>query len=179
MRAIPGLVLVSMLVAPAIANGQSSFELYGAAGPTISDAGNSVAVGAGFSPTSYLTMVFNFERTHVSTRTERHDNVISSFRGGTLFLGTAEVRYTPFRRHRLGPFALAGMASGVSRLNVNEIFRNPATNYVRAVFLGGGVNVPVGDRITVFGDARMILGGEGREGMVAVLPVRAGLAWRF
>ena len=153
MRAIQGVLLVAMLVSPAVASGQSSFELYGAAGPTLLDSGNSVAVGAGFSPTSYLTVVFNFERTHLVSRTERYDDIISIFRGGTLFLGTTEVRYTPFHRNRVGPFVLAGMATGASRPNVNETFRNPVTNYVLAVFLGGGINVPLGDGMTFFADA--------------------------
>jgi hypothetical protein len=171
-------MLLILLVAPAVANGQS-LELYGSAGPTITDTGNSFAAGAGFSPTSYLALVFTFERTHLSTRTRRYDNVASSFRGGTLFLGTAEVRYTPFRRNRVGPFALAGLATGVSRPNVSEIFRDAVTNHVQAFFVGGGVQVPVGERITVFADARMLVGAEGREGMVAVAPARVGLAWRF
>jgi hypothetical protein len=67
----------------------------------------------------------------------------------------------------------------VSRPNVNEIFRNRVTNYVQAIFLGGGVHVPLGERMTVFADVRMLVGAEGREGMVAVAPARVGLAWRF
>jgi hypothetical protein len=171
-------LFVILLLSPTAANGQS-LELYGSAGPTLTDTGNSFAAGAGFSPTSYLTLVFTFERTHLSTETKRDDDVISSFRGGTLFLGTAEVRYTPFRRNRVGPFALAGLATGVSRPNVNELFRNPATNFVQAMFVGGGVQAPVGERMTVFAEARMLVGAEGREGMVGVAPARVGLAWRF
>ena len=178
MRIISAVMFLTLVVSPAVASGQS-LELYGSAGPTITDTGNSFAAGAGFSPTSYLTMVFTFERTHLSTRTRRYDDVVSSFRGGTLFLGNAEVRYTPFRRNRVGPYALAGLATGVSRPNVNELFRNRVTNHVQAIFLGGGVHVPLGERMTVFADARMLVGAEGREGMVAVAPARVGLTWRF
>ena len=167
-----------MLVLPAIANGQS-FELSGSAGPTITDAGNSLAVSAGFSPTSRLTIAANFERTHLSSRESFEGGVFSSFRGGTLFLGSAELRFAPLRRDRLGPYGVAGFAAGVSRPNVNARFPNRVTNDVRALFVGGGVNVPVSDRLAVFADTRMIFGAEGTEGIVAVAPLRAGIAWRF
>lgn len=178
MRTIPVLMFMMLVVSPNVANGQS-FELYGSGGPTITDAGNSFAAGAGFSPTSRVAMVFNFERTHIASRTSRDRDVISNFRGGTLFLGTAEVRFAPFGRGRFGPYGLAGVAAGVSRPNVNDIFRTRVTNQVRAVSFGGGVHVPLSERISAFADARMLIGAEGNEGMVAVAPVRAGLAWRF
>jgi hypothetical protein len=41
------------------------------------------------------------------------------------------------------------------------------------------VQVPLSERGSVFADARMILGAEGRNGMVAVAPVRFGLSWTF
>ena len=143
---------------------------------TVSDR---LAAGGGFSPTSRVAIVFNFERTHLSSRTSRDGDAISSFRGGTLFLGTAELRFAPFGRDRFGPFVLAGVAAGVSRPNVNAIFDTPVTNQVRAAFVGGGVQVPLSERISAFADARMLIGGEGNGGMVAVAPVRAGLVWRF
>jgi hypothetical protein len=167
-----------MMISPAVAHGQS-MELYGAAGPTITDAGNSLAIGAGFSPTSRLTVGFNFERTHLSSWTRRDGDVTSFFRGGTLFLGTAELRVVPFRRDRFGPYGLTGIAIGLSRPNVNALFPNRVTNEVRAIFAGAGLQAPLGERITVFADVRMMVGGEGNEAMVAVAPVRAGLVWRF
>ena len=179
MRFVPGLLFVTLLSLPHAAAAQS-FELYGAAGPTIVDSGNSFAVGAGFSPTSLLTLVFNFERTHLSSRLDRHGDVFSRFRGGTLLLGTGELRVTPFRRDRIGPYGVAGLAAGLWRPNVNELFpQGGDTDGVRAVFLGGGLQVPVGSRLTLFGDYRFMFGAEGPEGLVAVAPLRAGLAWRF
>jgi hypothetical protein len=74
---------------------------------------------------------------------------------------------------------VAGFAAGVSRPNVNEIVPTPATNGARAVFGGGGFLVPLGQRLAAFGDVRMLIGAEGSEGIVAVAPVRAGVAWRF
>ena len=172
------LLFLILLLAPVVANAQS-FGLYASAGPTITDAGNSFAAGAGFSPTSQLSFVFSLERTHLSSRTIRDRNTVSNFRGGTLLLGAAEVRFAPFGRGRVGPFALAGIAAGVSRPNVNDVFPDPVTNDARAFFFGGGIDVPLADRLSVFADARMTVGTEGYDGLVAVAPLRAGVAWRF
>jgi hypothetical protein len=176
-RVICSLVCL-MLTAPAVAAGQS-FELFGSAGPTISDAGHSVAVGAGLSPHPRLTLVFTFDRTHLESRTTRYPDGFSTFRGGTLYLGAAELRVLPFGRHRVGPYGLAGLATGFSRPNVTDRFTDRVTNRVGAMFLGGGIHIPVNERITLFADGRLMVGGEGVEGIVAVLPIRAGASWRF
>ena len=178
MRIIPGVIVLVLLASPAVARSQS-FELYGSAGPTLTDKGNSLAAGVGFSPASRVTFVFSFERTHLSSQTRRDRDVVSSFRGGTLFLGTAELRFAPFRRGRLGPFAVAGVAAGMSRPNVNDVFPDRVTNSVRGMFLGGGIDVPLSPRTSVFADARMYFGAEGNEGILAVAPLRAGIVWRF
>jgi hypothetical protein len=167
-----------LVLAPTAASAQS-FGLYGSAGPTLIDAGNSFAAGAGFSPSSRVSFVFSFERTHLSSRTTRDRNTVSNFRGGTLFLGTAEVRVAPFGLGRLGPFGLAGIAAGVSQPNVNDVFPSRVTNDVRAFFLGGGIDVPLNEGLSVFADARMTVGADGDNGLVAVAPLRAGVAWRF
>jgi hypothetical protein len=104
---------------------------------------------------------------------------VSYFRGGTFLLGSAELRFAPRGRGRVGPFAVAGFAAGVSRPNVNEVFPTPVTNGARAVFGGGGLLVPLAQRLNAFADVRMLIGAEGSEGIVAVAPVRAGVAWRF
>jgi hypothetical protein len=111
----------------------------------------------------------NVERTHLSSQTHREGGVISSFRGGTLLLGSAELRFAPFGRGRVGPFTLAGLAARVSRPNVNEVFPTRITNGLRAIFVGGGRLVPLSVRVTVFADARMLLGAEGNEGIVTLL----------
>jgi hypothetical protein len=69
----------------------------------------------------------------------------------------------------------AGVAAGVSRPHVNEIFATPARNNARTVFGGGGLLAPV----SVFAEARMLFGVEGSEGIVAMVPVHDGLIWRF
>ena len=67
MRLIPAVVTVLLLFSPAIARGQT-FMVHGAAGPTVTDPGNSLAAGVGFSPTSRLTIVFSAERTHLASQ---------------------------------------------------------------------------------------------------------------
>ena len=169
---------VVLAFCPPAARGQS-FELYGSAGPTITDAGLSLAGGVGVSPTSRLTLLASIERTHLLGQTRREADSTSYVRGGTYLLGSVELRFTPLGRVSVGPFAVAGFAAGVSRPNVNEVFPTPATNGARAVFGGGGLLVPLGQRLAAFADVRMLIGAEGSEGIVAVAPVRAGMAWRF
>jgi hypothetical protein len=172
------LVALALLASPAVAGAQS-FELSGSAGPTITDTGNSFAAGVGYSPTSRMTIVFNVERTHLASRTSREGAGVSSFRGGTLLLGTTELRVTPFGRDRFGPFVVVGLARGVSHPNVNQLFPHRVTNDVRGMFAGGGVRVPLSERLAVFAEARMMIGAEGNEGMVGVAPMRAGVTWQF
>ena len=132
-----------------------------------------------YSPTNLLSLVFGYDHTHLQSRTRVTPHGSSSFRGGTLFLGSAELQVMPFGRHRWGPYGLGGLAAGWSRPNVNTQYPQRITNSVQAFFLGGGMQVPVNDRVRLFVDWRMLLGAEGGDGMVAVNPLRAGLSWRF
>jgi hypothetical protein len=177
MRIIP-LPSLLLLLSPAIASAQS-FVLQGAAGPTIIDSGYSLAGGIGYSPTSQLTVLFDVERTRLSSqsRSEGRDG-LAGFRGGTLTLFAVELRVTPLGRDRVGPYGLIGVAAGVSRPNVNERFPDSVTNDARAVFFGGGIHVPLKERISLFADGRMMIGAEAGE-LLAVAPIRAGVAWRF
>ncbi len=178
MRTIPAVIVTLMLGLPCVADCQS-FDLYAAAGPTLTDPGNSVAAGAIFSPISRLSILASAERTHLAAQTDRDGDVTSYTRGGTLYLGSAEARYTPLSRERVGPYVLAGLATGISTPNVTDVFPNPVTNFVFAFFAGGGLQVPLGKRVALLGDVRVMLGAEGREGVVGVAPARVGLAWRF
>ena len=167
-----------LVVCPTIAFGQR-VELYASAGPTITDAGHSLAAGVGVSAASRLTLFVSVERTHLSSQIHREAGSASYFRGGTYLLGSAELRFAPLGRRRIGPFGVTGFAAGVSRPNVNDVFPTPVTNGARAVFGGGGLLVPIGNRLTAFADARMQIGAEGSEGIVAVVPVRVGVACHF
>jgi hypothetical protein len=179
MRVSPHLFVLMLLVGPSAAQAQT-FNLHASGGPTITDGGYSVAAGAGVAATSHLTFDVNVERTHLSTQVTRDaSGVISSFRGGTLTLGTAELRVSLFDSDRVGPYGVVGFAAGVSRPNVNETFPNPVRNDVRAMFFGGGIHAPLTERVSAFADVRMMIGAEGIEGVVAVAPLRAGVAVRF
>ncbi|MDQ2674863.1 MAG: hypothetical protein M3Y40_09435 [Chloroflexota bacterium] len=169
-------VVALLLASPARAQ---EVGVQGAAGVTLVDAGYSVAGAVNYSPTNRLSLVFGYDHTHVESRTRITSHSTSSFRGGTLFLGSAELQVTPFGRHRWGPYGLGGLAAGWSRPNVNATFPDRLTNEVRALFLGGGLQVPVEDRVRIFFDWRLLLGAEGRNGMVAVSPLRVGLNWTF
>jgi hypothetical protein len=177
-RTIPFLLCALCLLHPGTASAQS-FQLEASAGPTLVDSGFSGSAGIGFTPTSRIALSFELERTHLSSQqtTDGRGNV-SGFRGGTLTLASGELRVGLFGRDRVGPYGLVGFAAGVSRPNVNEMFPDPVTNDVRAVFFGGGIQVPVKKRFSLFADARMMLGSEAGE-LLAVAPIRAGVAWHF
>ena len=179
MRFIPGLFVLLWLAGPSAAHAQP-FSIFASGGPTLTDSGYSVAAGVGLAATSHLAFDVSVERTHLATEVSSDGRgVTSTFRGGTMTLGSGQLRVSIFDSNRLGPYGLVGFAAGVSRPNVNETFPTPVTNDVRAVFLGGGLHAPLGDRVSAFADLRMMFGAEGVEGIVAVVPLRAGLALRF
>ena len=177
MRLIFGLVSLLWLACPGFVNGQT-FELHGSAGPTLVDRGYSLAAGGGLFAGRYVGVVFDVERTHLVSRETITPDSAWRFRGGTLTLASAQLRVVPLGRDRIGPYGLVGFAAGESRPNVNEAFPNTVTNDVRAVFFGGGLQVPVRERFSLFADGRMMLGAERGE-LLAVAPIRAGVAWRF
>ena len=165
---------------PSIASGQP-FVLHAAAGATAIDRGYSVAAGVGVSPTSHITVLVNLERTHLASRVRSvPPGGSSAFRGGTLTLAAVELRIALKGRNRFGPYGLVGFAVGRSRPNVNDTFpnMNGVTNEARARFYGGGIDVPVGKRVSLFADARLMLGDEAGE-LLALVPIRVGASWRF
>jgi hypothetical protein len=174
------IVVLSLFVVvfPCAARAQL-FTVHGAAGPTLVDRGYTLVAGGGIVPTRHLSVLFDVERTHLSSRsTSDGRGGTSEFRGGTLTLGSAQLRVAPFGHGRLGPYGLAGVAAGVSRPNVNEAFPTRVTNDVWAIFFGGGLFVPLTDQLNAYVDGRMLVGDEAGE-LLAVLPIRGGLAWRF
>jgi hypothetical protein len=58
------------------------------------------------------------------------------------------------------------------------MFPDSVTHDVGALFFGGGINVPLSESITIIADVRMTIGAEAGE-LLAVVPLRGGLAWRF
>ena len=181
MRVLCVVSLVFSLI-PAVASAQSrppSFSIQGAAGATIVDPGNHVSAAVGFSPMPRLTLLLDVQRTHIPTRFTRHEHGLSATRGGTLTAVSGEVRVSLWPPHRVTPYALAGLGGGRSRPNVNATFPSPVTNSAGFIFFGGGVHVPIRERLSLFGDVRMLAGAEGNDGLLAMIPVRVGVALRF
>jgi hypothetical protein len=178
MRVLPIVASFLILSGPTLAHGQS-VVVHGSAGPTLVDPGYSLAGGAGWAPWSRVTVSLNLERTHLSSRvrSDGRDGT-STFRGGSLTVGAAELGLSLLPRHRVTPYVLAGYAAGVSRPHVNRAFPQRVTNDVRAVFGGAGIHVPLRPRLSLFADVRMLIGEENHE-LLAVAPLRAGLSWRF
>ena len=179
MLLIPVILFAGLLAAPVLAAGQS-VVLDAAAGPTLGDSGWSVAAGLGVSPTPRVTITGNVERSHLVTRRQEYPGSVSHFRGGTFTLASAELRLSLFGRDRISPYALAGFGFGRSRPNVNDVFPTPVVHSVRAPFAGGGVHVPLGPRATFFADVRLaLIVGTEADDLYALVPLRAGLSWRF
>ena len=175
---VTAVLMFSFLLVCSPARGQS-LVLQGSAGPTLIDSGYSLSAGIGFTPHSRITVLFDVERTHLASRFSSDGRGGgSAFRGGTVTLAAAELRASLFGRDRVSPYGLAGVGAGVSRPNVNDRFPDPVTNNVRVFFLGGGIHVPLRARLSAFADIRMIIGAEAGE-LLAIVPVRAGVAWRF
>lgn len=133
----------------------------------------------GFSPARRFTMLVGGERTYLPTRINRYpDRGSSATRGGTLRLITAEARFALRDPGGIAPYIGGGFGAGVSRPNVNDIFRDEVRNNAGAGFVGGGVDIPLGTSLSVFGDARFALFGE-RDVVMPLVPVRGGIALRF
>lgn len=180
MRINPSVVTLLLLISPAISTAQT-FALHGSAGPTMTDPGHSLAAGFEFSPTSHLTFLVDVERTHLPSRIQTHEyGVTSAFRGGTVTLVAPALRVSLLGNDRIGPYGLIGLAAGVSRPNVTDLFADRISTEVRAPFFGGGVQVPLKNHLALFAEARlMLVVGKEADDLFAVAPFRAGVAWRF
>ncbi len=193
MGVIAAAIVVFCLLVPGVATGQTSthgpappdgegerrhhLSLQVAAGPTLTLAGgggNVLSAAFGYSPASWLELLVNLERNHVPFQLYG-----GATRGGTLTFVSAELRLALRRPDRVTPFAMAGVGSGVSRPNVNAVFPDSVSNNLRVLYVGGGVRVPLRRGFSLLGDVRCMLGLEGYDGVLAVWPVRAGIAWRF
>ena len=180
------LALLALVLAPAAAQAQSfnpSFSVQAAAGPTVVNSGHTVAAAVGFSPWSRVTFLVDVQRTELSSRVTpapfNNRSPYIEFRGGTITAVSGEVRVALFPPDRITPYVLAGFGGGESRPTVNEYFPEAVRNDVGFVFFGGGVQVPVRNHLSVFGDFRVIGGPEGYDSMIVMYPVRIGMAWRF
>lgn len=167
------------------ANDQTpSVSVQAGGGLTLLDTGHNLSAGVAFSPLARVTLLLGVERTHLETQATYGDTpigpqVASVFRGGTMTAVSGTIRVSLFPEGRLTPYVLAGLGRGRSRPNVNEHFPTPVTNDATFALAGAGLSVPLRDRLSLFGDARMMIGAEGVDGMLVVAPVRVGVNWRF
>jgi hypothetical protein len=172
---------VVLALVPAGAGAQSSapsVSIQAAAGPTIIDTGHHVSAAVGFSPVSRVTLLLDVQRTQLLSRVRRDERGSTGFRGGTMTAASGEVRVGLWPAQRVTPYGLAGLGAGVSRPTVNEAFPDRVTNGVRFMFFGGGVDVPLREQLSLFGDVRLLVGAEAGE-TLAIVPVRLGIAWHF
>jgi hypothetical protein len=159
--------------------GGQRLSLQVAAGSTLISGGNSLSAAFGYSPASRLELRLNVERAHLPFQLKRFTDGYSATRGGTMTFVTGEVRLSLLPADRVSPFAMAGIGGGVSRPTVNDQFPGGVSNDLRVLYFGGGVRVPLRAGLSLWGDARAMLALENNDGIMAVWPVRAGVAWRF
>ena len=177
------LAFLAFLLIPAVVTGQTStaarLSLQAAAGPTVIGGGHALSAALGFSPVSRLDLLVNVERVHLPFELERLAGGYSTTRGGTLTFVSGELRVALMAVDRVSPFLLVGAGGGSSHPNVNAQFPDRITNDLRVLFVGGGVRVPLRQRFNLVGDVRGLLALENDDGVIAILPVRLGVAWRF
>jgi hypothetical protein len=179
-RIIPAFITVLVVVASALPAHAQNFVVAASGGPTITDAGHSLAAGVGVSLASRVTLLINVERTHLSTRVDTTPGVRSEFRGGTMTDAAAELRVSLLGHDRAGPYLLAGFSAGQWKGNVTRTFPNPLEEAVVAPFAGAGIQVPLGSHLNLFVDGRlMLMVGRDSDTLGAIGPIRGGLAFRF
>lgn len=159
--------------------GRGRLSLQVAAGPTLMQGGNVLSAAFGYSPTSRLELLLNVERTYQPFQLEQFNGGYSATRGGTMTFVAGELRLALRPADRVSPFVVAGVGGGISRPNVNAEFPDSVRNDLGVAYFGGGVRIPLRGRFSLFGDARVMIAVEGDDGVLAVWPVHAGVAWRF
>ena len=186
MRVIAILSSFLLLGVAARAEAQTpSVSVQAGGGLTLFDTGHNFSAGIAFSPLSRVTLMVEANRAHLNSRvTHTHEPGgrlvgTSAFRGGTMTAVTGTLRLSLFEEGHWTPYVLAGVGKGISRPNVNEQFPTPVTNDVEFALAGGGVSIPLREHLSLFGDARFMLGSSENNGLVAVAPVRVGVSWRF
>jgi hypothetical protein len=141
--------------------------------------GDLQSVATGYSPTPKVTVLVGAWRMHRPTTLRRYSDGGSSLtRGGTTQFVSGEVRFSFLAGERVVPYAFTGGGLGVSRPNVNQAFPDRVTNTAYVIFGGGGLAFPLGSRLSASADLGLVMLGE-RDVIRPILPVRAGLTWRF
>jgi hypothetical protein len=175
-RALIAVSLLS-LVLPAVAAGQGTgtrLSVQGSVGTHFNDGGDNQSISVGVSPTAHLDILISAERSHWPTEV----GPTSATRGGTVTFISGEIRLLPVTIGRVSPYVLASAGGGLSRPNVNTLFRDDVTNGSWLLFGGGGVRVAATERLGAFADMRFGIQGE-LDTIRLLLPVRGGVAWRF
>lgn len=150
-------------------------------GSHVSDGGDAQLVSFGYHPHRDMTVLVNVERDYLPTRVTHYPDGYAATRNGMLAFVSGEFRYTVPIGSRVSPYAFAGTGLGVQRPNVNEFFPHPPNNAaVHVFYLGGGAKLRLHPRLDLLVDGRfMLFAARQADGFGALLPVRAGLAWRF
>lgn len=160
--------------------GLKRFGVEASAGPLVnSGGGHTLSAAFSFTLLPRLDLAVNVERNHLPFQRETFDGGYSLTRGGTLTSISGELRVSALPQGRVSPYGFAGIGGGVSRPTVNADFPNAVENDLRVVYFGGGLRIPIGRSVNIFGDARGMMALDNSDSLMGLWPIRAGLAWRF
>lgn len=174
-----------LVLMPGVAMAQTSsddprWSVRAGGGPTVIGGGYNVSGTFGFSPTRHLDLLVSFERIDMPFEREVFSDGVSMTRGGEFTFVTGELRASLFPNDRVTPYVFVGAGGGMSRPTVNEFFTNRLDNQARTFFIGGGVEVPLREGLSLTGDARAMFSLETeRDVLYGLWPVRVGVNWRF
>jgi hypothetical protein len=160
-------------------SGDERFSFHFGGGPTVRGNGGVLSAAFGFSPASRVDLLVTVERDHLPFQRTFFERGYGVTRGGTMTFVSGELRASLRPKNRVSPLLLAGAGGGISRPTVNAQFPNVVKNDLRVAYVGGGVRVPLRGGLSVVADARAMLALEGDDSVIALWPVRAGVAWRF
>lgn len=160
------------------------FSVTFAAGAHLNDGGDAQELSfgymLGYTPLRAWSLLVNVERNHLPTRVRAYPDGYSATRGGTLTSISGEFRYAGWHRKRVSPFGLAGTGFGVWRPNVHELFPPRDAELAQLLYYGGGALFTLHPALAVSVEAKLAVVVAGRQDfMTAMLPIRAGVTWRF
>lgn len=155
------------------------WSLEAAAGVQSGNSGSVQSFAAGFAPSRSLTVLLSAERSRIEEDIDYYPDGSSGDRGGVIEFVSAEVRYAVFAQKRVAPYALLGTGRGLERPTISAYFPYGENRRIVVVYYGAGARVPLGRRVDVFADWRLIVTGDDAAEMAVIGPIRFGVALRF
>jgi len=170
----PFAVVVMLGMTSTLASAQQAdavFTVQGTLGTEVGRGGHAESFAVGLGANQHATLLVGIERMHFprSARTS----------GGILTFGCVHLRIESRTLGRAVPYATIGIEEGVWKsLGSKSRFSPPSSDRAGLVTVGGGLTGNLRAHLSIFVDVRVALGVES-DVIFMLVPVRAGLSWRF